>query len=197
MSQFLKPVLDYIESKGGTLPEHELTTRKINERATVIDYPQRPEWIAFEVERHRGLLGTAWQPGSPMDAFVTYWPCYVFDPEKQQLHTIEPRRSPKVEIDVPSAASNLLDFSFSIEEGEDGKFSFREITYNWSGVVLSVDELVQKVRHLARDLNWDCELEALQEYLKPEELQELLLEFEQAAQDLAEEKARSAWTDLG
>lgn len=195
MSHPLRPVLDYIESKGGALPEFELTTRKINERARVIDYPQNPKWIAFEVERHRGILGTAWQSGSAMEAFVTYWPCYAFDPEKQQLHPIESRRTPKVKIDVPAVVRNLLDLSFYVEEGEDGKFNFSECTFNWKGMVSSVEELVQEARRLAGELDWENDLEAVDEFFQPDERQNLCNEFEEAAQDWAEEKARSAWSD--
>jgi hypothetical protein len=64
-----KLLLDFIESKGGEVLEHALTARKVNDRATFIEDPKRPDCVVFEMELHNTAAGASyiltWLAGEP------------------------------------------------------------------------------------------------------------------------------------
>ena len=74
---------EYLDRHGDDLQEG--FARKFRSRGEMIDDPERPGCIVFEIERHRGILGTCYKPGVPMSSFITYWPRYAFDPKTKRL----------------------------------------------------------------------------------------------------------------
>ena len=74
---------EYLDRHGADLQDG--FTRKYRSRAEMIEAPERPGCIVFEIERHRGILGTCYKPGVPMSSFITYWPRYAFDPGTKTL----------------------------------------------------------------------------------------------------------------
>lgn len=195
MDPSLKPILDFIESQGGEILYLELTKKKFEGRATLIDYPVQPEWIAFEIERHGAILGAAWQPGTPMAAFRTYWPCYAFNPATHEFHTLEERRTQKPDIDYSALASQLVDISLRIEPNEEGGYRYQEATNNWEGVIGSLDEFITATVRHADELSFDHDLEGLEEYVSDQQLKKIKEELLAAVREHVTDCARSAWEE--
>jgi len=95
-----------------------LTLKKIIDRAVLINDPEIKGKVVFEVERHHGILGSAYTPGSPLSSFVTFWPVYVFDPKKKEISQTDARKK-----SVP----NISIFDIAEEQTDDYSFRFELI----------------------------------------------------------------------
>lgn len=80
----LDPVNAYLREH----PHPRITPEMVASRAMLIEDPQRPDVIVFDVEKRRNALGARYSEQRPLAAFVTYWERYCFDQHNEELHRI-------------------------------------------------------------------------------------------------------------
>ena len=191
-NESLKHVVNYILDEGGEVDG--LTPEKIWDRAQLVDAPERPDWIVFEVERHRALL-TNYTPGLPMESFVTYWPRYALHPQTKAFESLGEHRSPVVDLDCGAVANSWITelMYFSFESVGGGKFLCKEACFIEERVVENMDDVESFGVELAKKLNIEHMRYDLEEYLEKEKVEESLNEIRQALEAAAGGKAISQW----
>lgn len=191
-------VIDHLAALGSKLESFDLTVDKIRDRGRLIDYPDHPDWIAFEVERHQAVLGDTYTPGRLMDIPMFYWPCYAFDPEKAELHEIDKRRPDEISLQSTSILTRDLDMSFNVARIGPRQYRYEEMMTNSEGVVSSLDELIKKAREMADELCLDSyEIELGEYVISAENAESVMREIREALREYVAERAQGAWEDAG
>jgi len=194
MDPSLQPVIDHIERKGGVIDECGLTASKVRNRAKPIEGCAKPGEIAFEIERHKGILGEKWEPGEGMCCYVTFLETYVYDPKLDRLDYIG-RTDGKASVSIPyeSVARRFVDFSLTVTPREDGEFEFRDDESGMDGTVSCVDELIDEVGHWINDTEISLCRGELEAYIPAGEVSEIMGRLWEACYDRVEEIVREAW----
>ena len=193
----LQHVVDYIVDQGGELIEYGLTPDKVWERAELVDDPERIDWIVFEMERHRSILGTIYVPGLAMPAFITYWPRYAFHPVEKKFEELGEYRKAEVSIDHWDVADRWISetISFDFEHIGAEQHRCKELCGNEERVVSSQKEVEDFAAEIVRGWYLDFFQDELSDLLRPSEIQEHLDRIRRAAEELMREKAKDAWED--
>lgn len=112
-----------------------LSASKIRDRAYVINKDTDEDWIVFVMDRHRGILGESYVPGTPMQNFVTERCQYSFDMAEETLEETS-RHVIDAQIDADGAAENLLEYGLQFRvETVDGGFRVTEFATGQSRTV--------------------------------------------------------------
>lgn len=69
-------------------PHPHVTPGMVEARATVVEDPQRPTAIVFDVEKRRSALGARYREDRPPAAFEAYWERYSYDPQNEELRRL-------------------------------------------------------------------------------------------------------------
>ena len=93
--------LDPVRAHLREHPHPHVTPEMVEAHATVIDDPQRPDAIVFDVEKRRAALGARYRENRPLAAYETYWERYCYDQQREALH----RLGTNVEEDQTSAVT--------------------------------------------------------------------------------------------
>lgn len=80
--------LDQVKAHLREHPHPHVTPGMVEAQATVIDDPQRPNAIVFDVEKRKGALGARYRENHPPAVFKTYWERYCFDPQREALRRL-------------------------------------------------------------------------------------------------------------
>lgn len=80
--------LDQVRAHLGAHPHPYVTPEMVGAQAMVVDDPQRPDAIVFDVEKRREALGARYREDRPLAAFETYWERYCFDPQRGALRRL-------------------------------------------------------------------------------------------------------------
>ena len=189
----LQLVVNYIEESGGEF--EGLTSEKIWGRSELIPDSDKPDWIVFEVERHRGILGTLYAEGEPMEAFVTFWPRYAFQSETKQFEQLGEYRKPEVTIDYKKVAGYIIDrdgISLSFAPFDTDLHLCRDDISNEECLVNSVEDVQVFAVKLVDAWATSYE-EELGWYMEPQEVKKSLVELQKALDEAAISEARMAW----
>jgi len=148
---------------GGEIEEYGLTTDKIRDRAEFLDDPERPDWIVFEVERHRNFPPDVWIPGKRMDFLITYWPRYAYNPVSKTFECLGVLRNSEIseEYAFEMYAEYNCDISFSLTLLENDKYKCEESNAGEQTIVKNENELLNFAIGIIK--GWDIEA-ALTEY---------------------------------
>ena len=181
----------FLEEQGGEV--EEITSKKLWDRAEIIEDPDLPHCIVFTLERHRGIMGASYTRGHGMTAFVTYWPVYAFDRQTRTLDEINGTRPDEVHIDYDSFDEEDCDLSFDLSPTSDGKWQYHEFCYSEDGIVSSQKELEEAASDMIDGLSFACDIVMLSEYCSREEATEHVRRLAKAFDKKARETARYAW----
>jgi len=193
----LSPVVEYLEEIDGEDISTGLTPKKIWERATLIDDPERPDCIVFEVERHHPILGTTYSPGSPMDAFETCWPIYSFNPTMKTIEEIGENRPSEVDLDHYGVAESWVgNVSLNFSPAENGQHRCRDDFTKKESLVRNIKEVETFAISVLNDgLCLDHYKEELADHFEPKELQEHIEEIQNDCKEIIVNRAKEAWED--
>jgi len=186
-TESLELVVDHIERHPNA---YELTAKKIRERAVLIDDPERPGSLVFEVERHRSILGGGYVPGLPMAAYVTYWPRFAFEPQTDTLECIGEFRESETHIDCYALAETwMMDISFDFEPAENGKHRCRELCCCETRLVSDQSEVEEFAAEIVRGtgLTW------IEDVIDAEYSSKCVAELRSALVEAMQEKAVIEW----
>ncbi len=153
-------VLDFIESQGGRIIEHDITARKFNERALIIDDPERPDCVVFVMERHQPTAGATYTPGCPLSAFVRRQIRYVYNPKYKEIFELGDDAPPEFEMDYATHVEYLMiDVSFDFKLTADGKHLCRESLSHQETIVICEKDVSDFAEKVARGLDHTYDLE--------------------------------------
>jgi len=189
--QKLQLVADYLESIGEL--EDGLTAEKVVDRAEIIDDPERPDWIVFAVDRHQGILGAYYNPGQPMEAYITRFQLYAFNPVTKTIELSGENGEPEVHIDYQRVADVQTNVSFEFTRARGGKHLCREQTDNEECLVGNLEEVKVFAESLIEKLNFSGVHDELSEFLEDDAIQEIVEKLKSAFKKRAVEKAEIAW----
>jgi len=192
----LSLVVEYLEEIGGKDISTELTPKKIWDRAILTEDPERPDCIVFEVERHHPILAITYSPGSPMAAFVTYWPIYSFNPKTKTLEEIGENRPHEVYVDHYWVADSWMgDVFFDFSPAENGQHRCREVQSCEESLVRNTEEVEDFAKSIANGWDLNESADDLAVYLEPKEVQEHIEQIRNACKEAIVKRAKEAWED--
>lgn len=130
-----------------------LTARKIRERARVVEAETDEHQVVFDMNRHRGILGERYVPGSRMRNYVTEWRRYTFDVRAETLEEIA-REVIDAHVEVDGVADTIMEsaLSFHIEPADHG-FHVEEHVAGKTITVTSKKDFIRWARGLPE--SWD------------------------------------------
>lgn len=181
----------FLEEQGGEV--EEITSKKLWDRAEIIEDPDLPHCIVFTLERHRGIMGASYTRGHGMTAFVTYWPVYAFDRQTRTLDEINGTRPDEVHIDYDSFAEEDCDLSFDLSPTSDGKWQYHEFCYSEDGIVSSQKELEEAASDIIENIDFTTYIRMLSEHCSEAEVIKHVRRLVEAYGKKAREQARGAW----
>jgi hypothetical protein len=181
----------FLEEQGGEV--EEITSKKLWDRAEIIEDPDRPHCIVFTLERHRGIIGASYTRGYGMTAFVTYWPVYEFDRQTRTLDEMDGTRPDEVHIDYDSFAEENYDLSFDLSPISDGKWEYHESCYGEGGIVSSQKELEEAVSVIIDNMDYTAYINMLSENCSGTEAVEHVRRLVEAYGKKAQAQARRSW----
>jgi hypothetical protein len=192
----LSPVVEYLEEIGGEDISTGLTPQKIWDRAILIDDPERPDCIVFEVERHHPILGTTYSPGSPMAAFETCWPIYSFNSKTKTIEVVGENRPAEVDIDHSWVADSWVgDVSFDFSPAKNGQHICREMQSGEESLVRNIKEVEEFAKSIVNGWSLDCYEDELDEHLEPKEIQEHMENIKNICKEIIVDRAKEAWEE--
>ncbi len=184
--------LNYFEEQGGELDGEP--SWKILERMEPVDDPERPDWLVFDVERHRAVLGTRYTPGEPMYAYITYWPRYAFHPQTKTLEYLGQHRQSQADIDYELVADlRIEELVFHFEAAGDGRHRCCEVWSNEERLVSDPADVEVMATEIVRQLNYEDYEAVLAEHVDEAALQAIMNQFYQALENKARERASQHW----
>ncbi len=193
----LSPVVEYLEEIGGEDISTGLTPKKIWDRAILIDDPELPDCIVFEVERHHPILGTSYSPGSPMAAFETCWPIYSFNPKTKTIEEIGENRPSEVDINHSGVAESWVEeVSFNFSPAENGQHRCWDDFTKMESLVRNIKEIETfAISVLNNGLCLDHYKEELAYHFEPKELEEHNEQILNDCKEIIVNRAKEAWED--
>ncbi len=170
-------------------------TRKFRSRAKVIDDPARPETLVFEIERHRGILGTCYKPGVPMSSFITYWPRYAFHLVVKKLEPVGLIRPSQWTFGA-SADAEVGGLAFRFSKAPTGGVRVTEKASGNFALVTNRDEAESFAAGLVG--RWNLDRYALEagDALAPAQRQEYLRAVRQELENAARRRLTDYWNLL-
>jgi hypothetical protein len=167
-------------------------TRKFHSRAKIIDDPERPGCIVFEIERHRGILGSCYKPGVPLSSFITYWPRYVFDPKTKTLVHLGVIRKSLWTFGA-SADCEVGSLLFRFSKNETGRVQVIEKGSNISATVSHVGEAENFAAGIVGNWNLDRYASEAADVLAPEQPQEYMAAVRRELEAAARRRLTDYW----
>lgn len=194
----LEIVAEYLESHPDIAESFELTPKKIQERSEIIEDPQCPNSIVFEVERHMGVLGASYRKGHGMSAFVTYWPRFAFQPDTHSIREIGEFRNRTIDVDFSALAAEFLFecFQLEFEPTDAAAFLCRETTSGEERLVNSQVETEVFAAEVVRAWDLSYYADQLSDYLDPTKIDEFITELKEVLESEVRLLAEHAWNDL-
>lgn len=94
----------------------QLSIEMLEQDALIVDDPDRPGTIVFDVRKTRGALGARYRPDRPLAAVETYWVRYCYDREQNSLSQIGTNvdESQESKIAINSVPRLLSDYCQSV-----------------------------------------------------------------------------------
>lgn len=80
----LDPVRKHLQEH----PHPHVTPEMLASHATVVDDPDSPDAIVFDVEKRQNALGARHHEDRPLAAYQTHWERYCYDPEREDLYRL-------------------------------------------------------------------------------------------------------------
>lgn len=170
-----------------------LTARKLRERAHVVESKTDDEQVVFEMERHSGILGEEYIPGTAMWNVVTHGCRYVYDVRSKTLEETE-REVIDVQVAVDGVVHNIMEFALSFQiEPVDRGFRVVEVVAGNELTVDSKDEFVRWARRLPESWDLSYYIEEAGDYLEEEEMVGFEERLVDGCKNHAERRAASRW----
>lgn len=172
-----------------------LSAAKLRERAYVVEpTPEDPtDRIVFELERHRGLLGERYVPGSPMRNFATEVRRYAFDPVTETIRECD-RQVTDVQVDAAGVVDTFTEtgVAFLVDQTADG-YTVREVVSGREATVQSEAECCRWARQLPTEWDLSALLDEVRPFLDDDEWHTLRSRVLSGCQAAVEERVRRAW----
>ncbi|HRQ87779.1 MAG TPA: hypothetical protein PLA50_03215 [Bacteroidia bacterium] len=156
----LKQVVEFLEKTPGV---HGLTAAKVISRAELVRDAEWPGWVAFEMERHRPVLGPVSASDGPA-AYLMTRRRYAYDPKTNKLLDLAIIGKLRLECDIEALAADMMDLSFECERRDDGRIICTEECVNLSAEVGSAEEAEAFGRSIPLGWNIDNYLDRFETY---------------------------------
>ena len=183
---------NYLEEQGDELDGEP--SEKILDRMEPVDDPERPDWLVFDVERHRAVLGTRYTRGELIHAYITYWPRYAFCPKTRTIEYLGRHRKSEANIHYDLVVDiQTSELSFNFEPVGDGRYRCREGLSNEEGLVCDVADVETMAAEIVRRLSHEDYENVLAEYADDATRQEIMDQFYRALEKKGRERARRDW----
>lgn len=168
---------------------------KVNRRATVVEDPERPGQIVFDVERHRGVLGERYEEGESMGCFITYWERFAFDPEAMILTDLGVQRPSEFHFDA-GYDRPLEHFSFMVERLANGKFLVQESFWKVNEEVEDLAKAEDLAEKIVDEICLEVEIDEASGALGPDQGEEYIEAIRSIFKEVLVEKLHAAWSDM-
>lgn len=171
-----------------------LTAGKMLGRA--YDIKETDDCITFKMERHRGVLGSMYTPGSGMSAYKTRIEEYKYCTTSRELESwvIEELPFDPSCIDYGGLAEDHFSlFSFSIEEDDDGNLKLTESCCNDEWPIESLEDAIAKASEVIDRVDYEM-LDPVDELeFTEEEKIKFIANFKEAAHLVLESLLTDQW----
>ncbi|MEK0366242.1 MAG: hypothetical protein QQN42_07895 [Nitrosopumilus sp.] len=123
----------------------DIDENKLWDRGTISDDIYKLGWKIVEIERHRGVLGSIYTPGLPMNAFQTYWTRYAVHLETGKVEELS-EKDGDVTIDLHGLVDEELDnceFNcISIEPHGDDDYEINDIVIGERKIISTLEQAI-------------------------------------------------------
>jgi hypothetical protein len=184
-------VHDFLESHPERCTD---SLEKAANRFKVVDDPNHPGKIVFEVERHRAWFEEQYITGNPMDSYITYWDRFSFDPSVEKLERIGVIRPS--EFHIGCVDSIVEDFSFEISKTTEETYLVTESKCNLREIVANLSEAEGLAEELVRALNLEGDRINFEDALAPNQWTECEAIIKAKYVEELKKKIREAWAEF-
>lgn len=190
----MEQIVAYLGKASSFKRETGLTGKKLRERGRIIEDPEHPEYVVFEVERHHSVLGMPHISGEAMRAMLTIYKRYGISKETHEFADLGQSDDYKIFYHSDDVVTHhTQDCSFTFHRTPDGNVKIEEVMANFEKVFSDISELHSVMEEYYA--GWDLSIyyEELNWYLPEEEANKIMHRFEEDLFEGYLEKAQAAW----
>lgn len=194
------PLTQFLDSAVGDF--FGLTSKKILERASLVEWSTDTGQIVFEMERHESLFGAENRLGTGMHSFATIVRRYRFDPSGAgSIHEVNFNARPDFKIDALAIAEeDVFHLSFSFEALAPERYLCKESSSGSSWEISGRPDSKSLAFHLAENMNGDyyihCLNESMEEPMPVESTNKIVNDIREKFCEVAADKIDEAWEEF-